>query len=187
MSDFVKFAENGNLDEVKRLFQPKIINTRDKENDTALLKASQNCNATNVVSFLLENGADVDDRDLIDQTPLIIASQHGCKDIVELLLKADSNIKHKNQQGETALISATQEGHIDVVKILLDTGADVNEQNAEGETPLMLAINLRHKKELVDLLRMNLCVFSRKAFSSINNDYTNNNNNNCNNISTHFE
>jgi ankyrin repeat protein len=152
MSDFVKFAENGNLDEVKRLFQPKIINTRDKENDTALLKASQNCNATNVVSFLLKNGADIDDRDLIDQTPLIVASQHGCKDIVELLLKAGSNIKHKNQQGETALISATQEGHIDVVKFLLDAGADKNEPNAEGETPLMLAINLRHKKDLVKLL-----------------------------------
>ena len=152
MSDFVKFAENGNLNEVKRLFQPEIINVRDHELDTALLKASRNCHAINVVSFLLNNGASVNDRDLIDQTPLIVASQHGCKVIVELLLKAGSNIKHKNQQGETALISATQEGHIDVVKILLDTGADVNEQNAEGETPLMLATKLRHKKELLDLL-----------------------------------
>ena len=152
MSDFVKFAENGNLDEVKRLFRPNIINTRDHENDTALLKASRNCDATNVVSFLLENGADVDDRDLIDQTPLIVASQHGCKNIVELLLNAGSNIKHKNQQGETALLTATQEGHIDVVKILINAGADINEPNAEGETPFLLAIKLRHKEELVKLL-----------------------------------
>ena len=152
MSDFVKFAGNGNLDEVKRLFRPEIINIRDHEKDTALLKASQNCDAINMVSFLLENGADVDDRDLIDQTPLIVASQHGCKNIVELLLNAGSNITHKNQQGETALLTATQEGHIDVVKILLDAGADVNEPNAEGETPLMIAIKLRHKKELVKFL-----------------------------------
>lgn len=152
MSDFVKFAGNGNLDEVKRLFRPEIINIRDHEKDTALLKASHNCDATDVVSFLLENGADVDDSDLIDQTPLIVASQHGCKNIVELLLNAGSNIKHKNQQGETALLTATQEGHIDVVKILLDAGADVNEPNAEGETPILLAIKLRHKKELVKLL-----------------------------------
>ena len=45
------------------------------------LKHPKNCNATNVVSFLLKNGAD--DRDIIDQTPLIVASQHGCKDIVK--------------------------------------------------------------------------------------------------------
>jgi ankyrin repeat protein len=125
--------------------------------DTALLKASQNCDETHVVSFLLENGANVDDRDLIDQTPLIVASQHGCKAIVELLLKAGSNIKHKNQQGETALLSAAQEGHIEVVKVLIAAGADANEPNSDGETPLQLAIKLRHKKELVDLLsKLNL-------------------------------
>jgi ankyrin repeat protein len=89
---------------------------------------------------------------MIDQTPLIVASQHGCKAIVELLLKAGSNIKHKNQQGETALLSAAQEGHVEVVKVLIAAGADVNEPNADGETPLHLAIKLRHKKELVDLL-----------------------------------
>jgi uncharacterized protein len=152
MSDFVKFAKNGNLNEVKRTFRPEIINIRDKENDTALLKASANCNATQVVSFLLENGANVDDRDLIDQTPLIVASQHGCKAIVELLLKAGSNIKHKNQQGETAFLSAAQEGHIDVVKALISAGADVNEPNSDGETPLQLATKLRQKKELIKLL-----------------------------------
>lgn len=143
------FIEDGNLN---RAFRPENINMRDNEQDTALLKASRNCNATHVVSFLLENGANVDDRDLIDQTPLIVASQHGCKAIVELLLKAGSNIKHKNQQGETALLSAAQEGHIEVVKVLMAAGADANEPNADGETPLQLVRNIRHKKELVDLL-----------------------------------
>jgi ankyrin repeat protein len=152
MSDFVKFAKNGNLNDVNRLFRPEIINIRDKENDTALLKASQNCDAIDVVFFLLENGANINDRDLIDQTPLIVASQHGCKSIVELLLKAGSDINHKNQQGETALLSAAQEGHIDVVKSLISAGADVNEPNADGETPLQLATKLRHKKELIKLL-----------------------------------
>ena len=146
------FIKNGNLNEVKRVFQPENINMRDNEQDTALLKASQNCDATHVVSFLLVNGANVDDRDMIDQTPLIVASQHGCKAIVELLLKAGSNIKHKNQQGETALLSAAQEGHIEVVKVLIAAGADANEPNTDGETPLQLVRKLRHKKELVDLL-----------------------------------
>lgn len=155
MSDFVKAAENGDLNEVKRLFalNPDIINTKDREKDTAIMKACRNCNAINVVSFLLENGANINEKDAIDQTPLIIASQNGCRDIVLALLDAGANIHHRNDQGENALISAAQEGHIDTVKLLLDAGADVNQPNADGETPLSLIIRLKQKKELIDLLR----------------------------------
>ena len=155
MSDFVKAAENGDLNEVKRLFalNPDIINVKDREKDTAIMKACRNCNAINVVSFLLENGANINDKDTINQTPLIIASQNGCKDIVLALLGAGANIHHRNDQGENALISAAQEGHIDTVKLLLDAGADVNQSNADGETALDLAIRLRQKKDVIDLLR----------------------------------
>ena len=98
----------------------------------------------------------VDDRDEIDQTPLIIASQHGCIEIVALLLKYGANIEHQNQQCETALISAAQEGHTDIVKLLLEAGADPKRTNSDGETALQLVIKYRQKKEIIDLLRMNL-------------------------------
>ena len=158
MSEFVKAAQNGDLNEVKRLFalNPSIINEKDREKDTALMKACRDCNAVNVVVFLLENGANINDkeyRDTIDQTPLIIAAFNGCRDIVKMLLDAGANIEHKNDQGENALISAVQEGHIDTVKLLLDAGADVNQSNTDGETALDLAIRLRQKKELIELLR----------------------------------
>ena len=155
MSEFVKAAQNGDLNEVKRLFalNPSIINEKDREKDTALMKACRDCNAVNVVAFLLENGANINVRDTIDQTPLIIASQNGCTDIVRMLLDAGADIHHRNDQGENALISAAQEGHIDTVKFLLEAGADVNQSNADGETPLDLAIRLRQKKELIELLR----------------------------------
>ena len=151
MSEFVKAAQNGDLNEVKRLFvlNPGIINEKDREKDTAIMKACRDCNNINVVVFLLENGANINDkkyRDLIDQTPLIIAAFNGCRDIVKMLLDAGANIEHKNDQGENALISAVQEGHIDTVKLLLDAGADVNQSNTDGETALDLAIRLRQKK-----------------------------------------
>jgi uncharacterized protein len=158
MSEFVKVAQNGDLNEVKRLFalNPGIINELDREHDTAIMKACRDCNSVNVVAFLLENGANINDkeyRDLIDQTPLIIAAFNGCTDIVKMLLDAGANIEHKNDQGENALISAAQEGNINVVKVLLDAGADVNQVNTDGETALDLAIRLKQKKELIDLLR----------------------------------
>jgi ankyrin repeat protein len=158
MSEFVKAAQNGDLNEVKRLFalNPSIINELDREHDTAIMKACRDCNTTNVVAFLLENGANINDReyrDSIDQTPLIIAAFNGCTDIVRMLLDAGANIEHKNDQGENALISAAQEGNINVVKVLLDAGADVNQANTDGETALDLAIRLKQQKELIDLLR----------------------------------
>ena len=155
MSEFVKAAQNGDLNEVKRLFalNPDIINEKDREKDTALMKACRDCNAVNVVAFLLENGANINVRDTIDQTPIIIASQNGCTDIVIMLLDTGADIHHRNDQGENALISAAQEGHIDVVKVLLEAGADINQSNTDGETALDLAIRLRQKKELIELLR----------------------------------
>jgi ankyrin repeat protein len=155
MSEFVKAAQNGDLIEVKRLFalNPGIINEKDREKDTAIMKACSDCNSTNVVTFLLENGANINDRDTIDQTSLIIAAQNGCKDIVKMLLDAGADIHHRNDQGENALISAAQEGHIDTVKLLLEAGVDINQSNSDGETPLDLAIRLRQKKELIELLR----------------------------------
>ena len=155
MSEFVKAAQNGDLIEVKRLFalNPGIINEKDREHDTAIMKACRDCNNINVVAFLLKNGANINDRDTIDQTPLIIAAFNGCTDIVKMLLDAGANIEHKNDQGENALISAAQEGYIDTVKLLLDAGADVNQTNTDGETALDLAIRLRQKKELIELLR----------------------------------
>ena len=158
MSKFVEAAQNGDLNEVKRLLNinPDIINELDREHDTAIMKACRNCNGKDVVAFLLDNGANINDkeyRDLIDQTPLIIAAFNGCTDIVRMLLDAGADIGHRNDQGENALISASQEGNIDVVKVLLDAGADKNQPNADGETPLELAIRLKQKKELINLLR----------------------------------
>jgi ankyrin repeat protein len=159
-SEFViaadKAIDNNDLNELKRLLSiDKTIIDKKYKGDTAIMKASRRCNGSNIVAFLLENGANINDkevRDTIDQTPLIVAADGGCKDIVEMLLEAGANIEHRNDQGETALIAAAQNGHKEIVQMLLDAGANVNQENADGETALDLTIKLRHKKDLVDLL-----------------------------------
>ena len=148
--------DNNDLDELKRLLSidSSIIDKKYK-GDTSIMKASRQCSDPNIIQLLIEKGANINDkeiRDTIDQTPLIVAAQGGCKEIVEILLQAGANIEHRNDQGETALISAAQEGHKEIVQILLEVGANVNQENADGETALELAIKLRHKKDLVDLL-----------------------------------
>ena len=115
--------DNNDLDELKRLLSidSSIIDKKYK-GDTSIMKASRQCNGNKIVAFLLKNGANINDkevRDTIDQTPLIVAAQGGCKEIVEMLLQSGANIEHRNDQGETALISAAQEGHTEIVQMLL--------------------------------------------------------------------
>jgi ankyrin repeat protein len=144
-----------------------LLNAKDREYDTAIMKACRDCNATDLVSFLLEKGANINDkeyRDLIDQTPLIIAAFNGCADIVQMLLDAGvTDINHKNDQGESAILAATQEGHKEVVQILLDAGADINQPNSDGETALAIVTRNRHKKDYIDFLIKNGALMSIEA------------------------
>ena len=156
--EFVEAASNNNLNKVRQMLETNghLLNVKDREHDTAIMKAVRNCHATDVVSFLLEKGANINDqeyRDTINQTPIIVAAQHGCTDIVRLLLEAGiKDINHKNDQGESALLAAAQEGHKQVVQILLDAGADINQPNSDGETALTIVTRNRHNKEYIDFL-----------------------------------
>ena len=90
------------------------VNWRDMTDETSLMRASQE-GLIEVVSFLLEKGADVN------------AKQH-CY----------------NCQGVTALMKASNQGHAEIVKILLENGADVDCKSAIGNTALMKAREKEH-------------------------------------------
>jgi serine/threonine-protein phosphatase 6 regulatory ankyrin repeat subunit B len=159
--EFVEAAANNNLHKVREMLEANgdLLNAKDREHDTAIMKAARNCNATDVVSFLLSKGANFNDeqyRDTINQTPIIVAAQHGCIDIVRLLIEAGvKDINHKNDQGESALLTAAQEGHKEIVGILLEAGADINQPNSDGDTALAIVTRNRHKKDLIDFLIVN--------------------------------
>lgn len=134
--------QNNNLEEVKRLhaLNNRIIFEKDSQRDTAILGNARHCNSIEILNFLLENGADVEDLDVINQTPLIIASQNGCADLVKVLLKAGANVHHTGDYNMSALIAAAQEGYTEIARMLLDAGANPELENGDGETPLMLAL-----------------------------------------------
>lgn len=148
--------QNNNLEEVKRLhaINNRIIFEKDSQKDTAILRNARHCDSTQILEFLLENGANVEDLDVINQTPLIIASQNGCTDLVKLLLKAGANVHHTGHYNMSALIAAAQEGYTEIARMLLEAGANPELENGDGETPLMLAfIQSRGKpSELTKLL-----------------------------------
>ncbi|MCL2059303.1 MAG: ankyrin repeat domain-containing protein [Oscillospiraceae bacterium] len=87
-----------------------------------------------LVRWLVERGADVNARDMYQNTPL-----HKC-DNVELLLDLGADIEAVNYQDETPLHLACSHRNIRVVRLLLSRNANVNAKNKRGFTPLSLAL-----------------------------------------------
>jgi len=107
-----------------------------------------------IIDYLVNCGADVNEKNLTGVTPLAKAIESNRPDAlstVQCLLKhrADTNIADIN--GNTPLIKAVKSGSVEIVKALLSSQTDVNKLNNEKNTALHEAA-FKGSKELVDLL-----------------------------------
>jgi ankyrin repeat protein len=83
------------------------------------------------VQSLLDDGADVNDRDEFHQTALLMASWEKKFEVVQLLIKYRAD-----GVGWTPPQVASQCGHSEIVHVLLDHGADVDAKKMDGWTAL---------------------------------------------------
>ena len=106
-----------------------------------------------VIKPLIAFGANVNDKDKDDSTPLHKAAAAGHKDAIELLIAFGADFNAKDFLGNTPLHLAVYGGDkcLEVIKVLLDKEADVNAKDAGRNTPLHLAVYLEHP-EVVELL-----------------------------------
>jgi len=118
---------------------------------SALLCASQ-AGHYMVAQALIENGADVNASNKLDQMPLHLAANHGHKDLVELLLFHKAKVNVKDRDGFTPLHCAACNGKSNVVKLLIANKAEVVTKTNEGDTPLELALGSGHM-DVAELLR----------------------------------
>ena len=97
----------------------------------------------NILSLLVEHGADVDGRDA-SQTPLHRTSCYGKLEAGQCLLDHGADINAQNDSGWTPLIFAVYWGHVEFARMLLKCGARIN---ATGDphirTPLHWAVAQR--------------------------------------------
>lgn len=90
--------------------------------------------------LLLDQGADLEERDGTQETPLIAAALAGKRNVAELLIEKGADIDARNDRGLTPLHAAAYGGHLEVVRLLIANEAMVN--NAENQfeiTPLHAA------------------------------------------------
>ena len=93
-----------------------------------------------ILSLLLEHGADLDAQAKFDWIPLHRASVSGGVEAGRCLLDRGADINRRDDHGYTPLSLATTFGHVEFARMLLERGARVNDQNEDGETPLQLAV-----------------------------------------------
>ena len=95
-----------------------------------------------VVSILVERGADINKARNDGATPLYIASYEGHVEVVRVLAErgADVDKSDTGEYGDTPLTLASYLGKVEVVRALLEAGADVNKRDGRGRSPLYLAL-----------------------------------------------
>ena len=105
-----------------------------------IIAVSKNCRE--IVTQLLQAGADLNHEDLWGETALFVAIRRGKLPMVRHLVDAGCLVDHQNQRGETALSVAVQCGRRDLVEYLLNVGASVDTVDNTGSTPLLVALQL---------------------------------------------
>tara|TARA_R110001592_G_scaffold363395_1_gene687491 strand:+ start:4961 stop:6346 length:1386 start_codon:yes stop_codon:yes gene_type:complete len=121
--------------------------------NAALLNAATK-GETATVKSLLEGGSDINVRNTVDWTPLMLASAERHTDTVKVLLEAGADPNAVNVLGRTALMFAAINGQDIIVKLLLERGAklDIVPSDHSGWTALMAAAARGHVNTVVLLL-----------------------------------
>lgn len=98
-------VKKGNLKQVEIILKndPELINAADETGRTQLHWACRGVHIK-IVEYLIENGADVNARDINDVTPLYSLSFRGQTDCIELVIRNGADIGTKDAGGLDALL-----------------------------------------------------------------------------------
>eukprot|EP01119_Soliformovum_irregulare_P015441 TRINITY_DN4347_c0_g1_i2.p1 TRINITY_DN4347_c0_g1~~TRINITY_DN4347_c0_g1_i2.p1 ORF type:complete len:776 (+),score=247.52 TRINITY_DN4347_c0_g1_i2:101-2428(+) len=100
-----------------------------------LVAASKN--SLDLMTYLLDQGANIDDEATAGHSALMIAACNGQTDMAKMLLNRGANVHLKTSgKREGALYYASRNGYLEIVDQLLQHGADIREAVANGATAL---------------------------------------------------
>jgi ankyrin repeat protein len=108
-----------------------------------LLIAVQN-NNIEMAQLLLNNSANINDKNAVGNTALIEAvdKKHPDIPIVQLLINNNADVNITGFNGHTALMWAIFYEHTEIARQLMDKKADLNAANGDGSTALILAVTM---------------------------------------------
>ena len=119
-----------------------LVGCGNSEANQALLDAAEFGNVK-PAKEAIEDGADVNAKNVDGWSPLHRAASWGHKEIAELLIAKGADVNAKAAGGWAPLHLAAYKGQNEIVELLIAKGANVNAKNDIGETPLDFAIQLK--------------------------------------------
>jgi ankyrin repeat protein len=154
-------AHGGFLKVVQALVEAKAeVDVADEEEITPLLAAFK-ANHYEVVTFLLEHGANANDLYTDDKNKvhslLMDSIQLSNVELATLFVDKNANLTFVDDEGVTPLIQASYQGLLSVVEKLLEKGADITSANHEGINALIAAASEGHIEIVNTLLKHKHC------------------------------
>ncbi|CAN9252515.1 unnamed protein product, partial [Alternaria alternata] len=143
------YRDQGRWDEAEKL-EVQVIETSGHYGNA--LQATSYSGLKEVVTLLLDKGADVNAQGGQHGNALQVASERGHEAVVKLLLDKGADVNVEGGEYGNALQAASAGGHEQIVKMLLDAGAEVNAQGGRYGNALQAASARGHEQVLKILL-----------------------------------
>lgn len=122
------------------------------------LQAAASGGNEDVINYLLENGANINEPTSRGWTPLFIALRDGRTEAAKLLVYRQADLNAQTDLGATPLFLTLDRERFspkerrDLIVYMLKRGADVNHTTPAGHTPLYFAVTALKDPEVVQLL-----------------------------------
>lgn len=118
-----------------------------------------------VVNLLLQDPAVlVDEVNLIQETPLVVAARAGHEEVARTLILHSADIEHRAMHDVTPLMAAAEVGARSIATLLLNKNAKVNAQDDKTMTALHYATRHNHLDVVRLLLEFGATAFSNRHF-----------------------
>ena len=98
----------------------------------------------NVIINLLNGGADIELKDELGNTALIVAAAENKQSILKFLIEQGADVNAQSNDGTSALMNAAMYGHLEVADLLLKAGSKIDLKKTGGETALIGAVQYGH-------------------------------------------
>lgn len=152
-SSFVECAKKGDIEPVKLFLDEGMdINATNEKGQTAIMRAAE-YQRTEVVTLLLEKGADVHLRsNQHERTAFMEAASSGNCVIIKQLAERGAEINARDHTNYTPLHFACMWGHVEAVKLLIELDANPDIEDVTGVTPMIIA-EQNGNAEVVQILK----------------------------------